>query len=231
MIAGHLFIINQGKWFIPSHEKYNIHTRWVSDFAAVYPEGWFIKGSIILFCIALSIFKWAKLNPCKDGLLEHTRYFWTALLTIGLIAGLLLVVFFDVSPPKFTHNKPSWWEQLLGDDTKVEQVPLSKNERIKQGHHKIGFQMFIFSYAAMLLTAILEKLRRKDIFGMRRDILISLISLLFMAWLFAYHNSLAGIPQRALLIIIFWWVWREGACMARNFELGIGARTGALPNV
>jgi hypothetical protein len=55
MLVGHWIIRTSGAWLFPGKEKYNIDTRWVSDFAAVWPQRLWIKGSIAIFCIALSI--------------------------------------------------------------------------------------------------------------------------------------------------------------------------------
>lgn len=216
MVAGHAIIMTSGAWFIPGKEKYNIFTRWVSDYAAKWPEGLWIKGSIVLFCIALLIFKSARRRASGDGALGHARWGWNAVLTFGLIAGLLLVVFYDMSPPQFTRKDPSWLERIIGRDPVLVQTPLGKDEYIKQWHHRLGFQMFIFSFAATLLTASLEKLRLKDVPGLRSDALFLGLTALFMSWLFAFHDSLAGVPQRALLILIFWWVFKEGVRMTRT---------------
>ena len=209
MVAGHMFIINQGKWFILGHEKYGIHTRWVSDFAAVSPEGWFIKGSIILFCIAWFLFMHPKFRSSSGNARGCFMHFWKVMLTFGVIGGLLLVVFFDVSPPQFIRNEPSWLERIFGKDTIVVQRPLSEIEYIKQWHHKLGFQIFIFSFAATLLSSVLEKLCFKNTHGRLCDGLFLLFTTLFMWWLFEVHNSVAGIPQRALLVLIFCWVWQK----------------------
>jgi hypothetical protein len=211
MVAGHAFIITSGAWFIPGKEKYNIFTRWVSDFAAKSPEGLWIKASIVLFCIALLLFKRARLSSCGVGTLGHARWAWNGLLTFGLIAGLLLVVLYDMSPPQFTRKDPSWLGKVFGQDPEILKRPLDKDGFRREWHHKLGFQMFIFSFATMLITALIEKWRIKDVMGVRRDAAFMFLTALFMLWLLAFHNSLAGIPQRVLLILIFWWVWREGA--------------------
>lgn len=215
MVAGHLLIINSGAWFIRYTEKYNIFTRWVSDFAAKWPEGLWIKGSIFLFIVALFIFKRARLRTCTNGLRGHASWGWNMLLACGLIFGLSLVALYDMSPPQFTTKEPSWFGKLLGEKPVVVVKSGSEKEFIKQWHHKLGFQMFIFSFAAMLITAVVEKWRIKDSFGVRRDVFFLILTGLFMFWLLAFHNTLAGIPQRALLILIFCWVWSEGARFAR----------------
>lgn len=216
MLVGHWIIWTSGAWFIPGKEKYNIDTRWVSDFAAVWPQGLWIKGSIAIFCIALLIFKRARLLSCGNGALGHTRWGWNVLLTTGLIAGLLLVVLYDMSPPQFTTKEPSWLGKILGKAPVLVEQTRGHEEYLKQWHHRLGFQIFIFSFAAMLLTAVVEKFRSKNFFGMRSDAFFLVLTAVFMLWLLAFHGTLAGIPQRVLLILMFWWVWREGATLPQN---------------
>jgi hypothetical protein len=225
MISGHALIMNAGLWFIPGKETYNLHTRWVSDFAAVWPLGLLIKGSIVLFCIALLIFKRARMRSCGEGATGHARWFWNALLTFGLVSGLLLVVLYDMSPPQFTQKDPSWLGKIFGDPPVVVEIPRDSSEYIKRWHHQIGFQMFIVSFALTLFTAGAEKFFNKSSMAGRVDVVYLVFTLLFMLWLFAFHNSLPGIPQRALLVLIFSWVWREGATLLRS------RNTASLPGI
>lgn len=211
MIYGHLVIMVSGLWFIPGKEKYNIFTRWVSDFAAVSPQGLWIKGSIVLFCIALLIFKRAKRRACGNGV----SWGWNAVLTFFLVAGLLLVILYDMSPPQYTLKQPSWLGKILDNPPVLVERRPDEVEYIKQWHHKLGFQMFMISFATTLLTTAVEKWLIKDVAGTRRDTFCLLLTAIFMLWLFTFHNSLAGIPQRVLLILIFWWVWREGSALPK----------------
>lgn len=218
MLAGHWFIWTSGVWFIPGKEKYNILTHWVSDYAAVWPQGLWIKGSIVLFCLALLIFKGAKRRACGEGAMGHARWGWNVLLTAGLIAGLLLVVLYDMSPPQYTTKEPSWLGKLFGDRPRIVERPPGPEDYIRQWHHKLGFQMFIISFALTLVTAAAEKISIKGSLRWRVDVVCLLFTLGFMLWLYAFHNSLPGIPQRALLVIIFLWVWREGASAFRKID-------------
>lgn len=55
IIVGHWKIV--GHVFDPaSGEVYNLFTRWVSDFAAKRPEGWWIKFGMLAFCLAMALF-------------------------------------------------------------------------------------------------------------------------------------------------------------------------------
>lgn len=228
MIYGHALIVSSGKWFIPNSEKYNIFTRWVSDFAAVWPQGLWIKGSIVLFCIALLIFKKARLVSCGAGLAGHSLWVWNSLLAFGMIAGLLLVALYDMSPPQFTVKDPSWLGRILGQDPVIVNKPPNEGDYLRRWHHRLGFQLFIFSYALTLLTATLEKFRI-DPFSFRRNLLFLLVTILFMAWLMLFHQSLAGVPQRVLLITIFWWVWCEAIRLSGNPARTLASATSRDP--
>jgi hypothetical protein len=209
MIAGHTLIINAGKWFIPATEKYNLHTRWVSDFAAVEPEGWFIKVSIILFCMAWIVFMRPYFRAAGNHLGGHFRWGWSLLLTIGVVGGLLLVAFYDMSPPQYTAKDPSWLGKLMGEKPRRVEISRTVEDYIVIGHHRLGFLMFLISFALALLTAAVDKFRAGRNKRIRRDIATLVIVGLAMAWLFAFHQSLAGIPQRFLLVVIGWWVCQE----------------------
>jgi hypothetical protein len=209
MIAGHALIINAGKWFIPGQEKYNLQTRWVSDFAAVQPEGWFIKASIILFCMAWIVFMRPHFRAAGNHIGGHFRWGWSLLLTIGVVGGLLLVAFYDMSPPQFTVKDPSLLGRLMGEKPKRVMISPTQEDYIVIGHHRLGFQMFLITFALALLTAVVDKFRAGRNRQIRRDIATLIIAGLAMAWLFTFHQSLAGIPQRFLLIVIGWWVWQE----------------------
>ena len=209
MIFGHWVILSSGSWFIPGREKYNIFTRWVSDFAAVWPLGLWIKGSIVSFCVALFIFMRARLEACGAGLRNHVLWFWNAILAFGMISGLLLVALYDMSPPQFSVKEPSWLGRILGEEPVI--IPESPGNMgyIREGHHRVGFLLFIISFAMTLATAAVEKWKR-DSSAFRKDVFYLMVTGLFMIWLMAFHQSYAGIPQRVLLITIFLWVWTEG---------------------
>jgi len=209
MIAGHSLIMGTGKWFIVGKEQYNLHTRWVSDFAAVEPEGWFIKGSIIFFCIAWMFFMRPHFRAAGESLSGHLRWGWSFILNIGVVGGLLLVAFYDMSPPQFTVKAPSWLGSLMGEKPRSMQVPRTSQEYIEMRHHRLGFLMFLISFTLAVFTAAVDKYRAKRTLRLRRDIATLLLAGVAMSWLFSFHQSLAGIPQRFLLILIFIWVLQE----------------------
>lgn len=220
MITGHVLIMMQGLWFIPGKEKYNLHTRWVSDFAEVVPEGWWIKGSIILFCFAWIIFMRPQFRIAGDHLGGHIRWAWNLLLTVGVVGGLLLVAFYDMSPPQFTQKDPSWLGKLLGEKPRRVEVSRTPREYIEMWHHRLGFQLFLISFSLALATACSDKIRSGCTIRARRDFATLVFVALLMFWLFTQHQTLAGIPQRCLLILIFWWVWQE------NWNRRIHQKTG-----
>jgi len=212
MIYGHFLIVSSGAWFIPGKEKYNILTRWVSDFASFPGKGLWIKGSIVLFCGAISLLMHARVRALKgDSAKEHLLWVWNSLLWLGLVGGLLLVVLFDMSPPQFVEKEPSFLGKIFGSESWTQQVPRSDLDYKIQWHHQLGFQIFIWSFLALLVTSAIEKLRPRISVTVRADLLALLLTLFFIFWLYLFHNTLAGVPQRALLILIFLWVSKEGS--------------------
>jgi hypothetical protein len=209
MVAGHTLIINQGKWFIPGKEKFNLHTRWVSDFAAAKPEGWWIVASIVLFAIAWILFMRPQFRNSGDHFLGHVRWGWNLLLVVGVTGGLLLVAMYDMSPPQFTVKEPSWIGKWLGENPERVQMKRTSRDYDQIWYHSLGFKMFIVSFVMALVTAAVDKCRTGQTLRARRDWAALVLALVAMGWLFSQHKSLAGIPQRFLLLLIFWWVWQE----------------------
>jgi hypothetical protein len=144
-----------------------------------------------------------------DHLGGHLRWGWNFLLSIGVVGGLLLVAFYDMSPPQFTFKEPSWLGQLMGEKPRYVKVSPTTQEYIEIGHHRLGFLMFLTSFALATLTTASDKWRSGRTLRLRRDIATLVLALAAMLWLHTFKESLAGIPQRFLLILIFWWVWQE----------------------
>lgn len=132
MVIGHWRLV--GQVFDPlTGETFNVFTRWVSDFAAKQPEGWWIKGSIAMFCLALvGLFRRLALREAVD-LAGVWRGFAVLVLASLMVGGLLLVAVFDLSPRQYrmiesrvildqvrlggdsveTEADPGWWELLM----------------------------------------------------------------------------------------------------------------------
>jgi hypothetical protein len=207
MIYGHALIITSGRWFIPGKEKYNIDTRWVSDFVAVYPEGLWLKASILIFCVAIIIRVRSRLSRLGGGSRETLAWFWEMTISIGLISGLLLVVLYDTPPPKYTVvQSQTWWQEWFGGVSRKTVSAPPDWDRV--GHHRVGFRIFICSFIAMVTTSVISEFMRRNLRQFRVNLVVLLLILGCTFWLILFTNSLAGIPQRALLILIFYWVWR-----------------------
>jgi len=130
MVIGHLRVA--GAVFDPlTGETYNVFTRWVSDFAAKQPEGWWIKGSIAMFCLAIiGLFRRLAVREAVD-LAGVWRGFGVLLMATLMVGGLVLVAVFDLSPRQYQiiesrvlldqarsgdverMEEPGWWELLM----------------------------------------------------------------------------------------------------------------------
>ena len=208
MIYGHVLIIVSGKYFDKIRgEKYDVLHRWVSDFVAVYPEGLLLKVSIILFCIAIIIRAKSRLECLGEGSRETLAWFWEITLCIGLVSGLLLVVLFDTPAPRYEYQitELNLWQKLFGGSGKWVKQP---KDWVMEGHHRVGFRVFICSFIAMVITSVIRDGIRKDLRQFRVNLVIFLLLLGSTVWLILFTNSLAGIPQRALLLLVFYWIWR-----------------------
>jgi hypothetical protein len=208
MVIGHFLVIGSGAIFDPrSGEHFNVFTRWVSDFAAKFPEGLLIKLSIALFCLALADFFRAIINHFSTHPLASILKFCWLLLATAMIGGLALVVIFDMTPPQFRQT--GIIERLLdGKGTHVE-IPRSSFDWAMRGHHQLGFLMFVvgFFLSAISLAWLEWRAGMRD--NLPTTVYLLLLSLVFAAWLFFTQSSLAGIPQRALLLLMFIWVLRN----------------------
>ena len=100
MCIGHALILGQ-TFDRLTGETYNVFTRWVSDFAAKHPEGWWIKAAIALFCFALIDFfrQWAA-REAHDLAGVWRGFFILATGTL-MAGGLILVAIFDLSPRQY----------------------------------------------------------------------------------------------------------------------------------
>lgn len=130
MVIGHWRLV--GQVFDPlTGETYNVFTRWVSDFAAKQPEGWWIKGSIAMFSLAIvALFRRLAIREAVD-LAGVWRGFGVLVMAALMVGGLVLVAVFDLSPRQYQIiesrvildqvrsgdgegvAEPGWWELLM----------------------------------------------------------------------------------------------------------------------
>ncbi len=210
MIVGHWYIITSGAVFDPrTKEHYNVYTRWVSDFAAKSPEGLWIKCSIAIFCVALADFIGLVIRRFSDSRFAGVLKFWWLLLATAMIGGLVLVVLFDMSPAQYRVNEPNILTRLMGGKGVWEPIPRPVTDWIMQGHHRLGFQLFVGGFFLSAISLAWSEWR----LGLRNAIpttaYLLLLSSVFAWWLFLTQTSVAGIPQRALLVLMFVWLLRN----------------------
>lgn len=217
MLIGHWAVLNSGATFdTQTGEHYNVFTRWVSDFAAKWPEGLWIKGSILLFCAALFDFIRMIIDRFSEQRFSGIWKLWWMILATAMIGGLLLVILFDMSPTQYRYHGVSWIERLLGESGVYKPIPRSKEDWIIQGHHRIGFQLFIIGFflSAVSLTWLEWRSGLREAIPVTVYLLI--LATIFSVWLFFMKTSVAGIPQRALLLLIFVWVLRSIKTISRT---------------
>ena len=210
MVVGHWFVIASGAFFDPiSNEPYNMFTRWVSDFAAKWPEGLWIKLSIAIFCLALADFVRLAINRFSDRPYAGLLKFWWLLLATAMIGGLVLVVLFDMSPAEFRLREPNALSKLFGAKSYYAEVPRSSTEWVMRGHHQLGFQLFVSGFFLAAISLAWSEWRSGLRDAIPTTVYFLLLSSVFACWLFLTQTTIAGIPQRALLILMFVWVRRN----------------------
>lgn len=100
MVVGHLQI--NGQIFDQiTGEYYNVFSRWVSDYAAKAPEGWWIKGGIFSFSGALLLLMGGLSRLEAVSRQGVGRAFFLQCTTACMVGGLVLVAIFDISPSQF----------------------------------------------------------------------------------------------------------------------------------
>ncbi len=320
MVVGHLRI--NGQIFDQiTGEYYNVFSRWVSDYAAKAPEGWWIKGGIFSFSGALLLMmgglsRLEAVSPRGVG-----RAFFLQCTTACMVGGLVLVAIFDISPSQFevvektllleaatrergpaptgavkTNEEEEasadpasetgpvlallellnpegaslreellrerkamdeddramldYFREMNWDHTQVIdflkaryqalEVETAKEGDAKEGevavavaaaappvheirrlpkperhvaqayYHRMGFHLFLtgFVLCSIYMTRVEWKEKRYD--RLPGTFLTLLLTLIFSGWLFFEQQRLAGIPQRALLVLIAVWLLRLG---------------------
>ena len=208
MFVGHWSVMASGAVFNPqSGERYNLVTRWVSDFAAKWPEGLWVKAAIVFFCLALIGFFWLVIEKFASG--RRTSMVWWSILAIGMIGGLLLVILFDMSAPQYALKKPSFLGRIFFQRNQWIQLPDGQIVWVKRWYHQLGFRLFVSSYfvAAFSLAAVQWRSTRRG--ELRKTVFLLLLIAASSVWLFTDQIKHAGISQRALLILIFVWLIRN----------------------
>jgi len=208
MIVGHWSVIVSGAVFNPQNgERYNLVTRWVSDFAAKWPEGLWIKAAIALFCLALVGFFRLVIDRYARG--RQGLTVWLSISAIGMICGLLLVILFDMSAPQYVLKKPSLLGRIFFQREQWIRLPDGQIVWVKRWYHQLGFRLFVSSYfvAAFSLAAVQWRSTRRG--ELRKTVFLLLLIAASSVWLFTDQIKHAGISQRALLILIFVWLIRN----------------------
>lgn len=288
MAVGHWKIV--GQVFDPlSGETYNLFTRWVSDFAAKHPEGWWIKASILTFCVALvGFFRRLSRTEARD-MAGVWRGFAVLSMASLMIGGLVLVAVFDLSPKQYEliesrvildraragdagadEPEASWWdvffdpkratlrEEMLRDaplpdeyleplrekittdswdqdqvreylrqiareqeeaaaaeeenvetHRELRPVPKGAKELSKHWYHRLGFQMFLAGFMLASIWIARREWRDRQYDRLPGTLLGLCLMIIFGAWLMAEKLGLAGVPQRALLGLIGYWLIRN----------------------
>ena len=320
MVVGHL-LINGQVFDQITGEYYNVFSRWISDYAAKGPEGWWIKGGIFAFSGALLLMMGGLSRKEAVSLRGVGRALFLQCTTACMVGGLVLVAIFDISPSQFevvemtllleaatrerspaaagtpateTRKKAneenadpssetgpvlsllellnpegaSLREELLrerkamdGDDRamlnyfremkwdhhqvmdflkaryqaeeeaaakqddkgsdvvpiaavppvrEIRRLPKPERQQTQAYYHRMGFHLFLagFVLCSIYMTRVEWKERRYD--RLPGTFLTLLLTLIFSGWLFFEQQRLAGIPQRALLVLIAVWLLRLG---------------------
>jgi Protein of unknown function (DUF998) len=208
MVAGHVAVIAGGAVFDErTGSGYDLAERWVSDYAARWPEGLLVKTSIVLFCAVL----WEVFRSVLSGASGWRRQAWRACLWM-LLGGMVLVAVFDMSPQAYEFRRSNWLFRFFGHAGSYEAVPRSGWEWMMRTQHQWGFRLFVLGFFLACAGLMVRCLRRQE----RGAALIHLAVLAaaagFAAWLFAARGSTPGLPQRGLLLLMFAWLWWLGSC-------------------
>lgn len=206
MVVGHLVILNSA-----AGTDYSIYKTWVSRFAATPGYGWIIKLSIGLFCIALvdlcrMTIRWTRPLRHRHAL----KLAWMTLATM-LIGGLCLVAMYDM----YVEPERGVWSRTVKWATDLWSGP--SDQEIEGVHHSVGFLLFVLGfglYAALL--AITEWSVGRPAM-LPTSIFLIIIAAALVAWLMVMRSqdSLVGIPQRVLLVVVAVWVVRAAATMRK----------------
>lgn len=181
-----------------------------------------LRVQLFSFCVALIDFIRLVILRFSDNRYAGLWKFWWLLLATALIGGLLLVVLFDMSPIQYRYHRPSWLAEIFGDPGRYEKVQRSSTDWVMQGHHRIGFQLFVSGFFLSAISLAWAEFRWGLRFALPTTAYLLLLSAAFSIWLFFTQTSVAGIPQRALLLLIFIWVFRSLTIISRRPHVPLG---------
>lgn len=207
MIAyGHIAIMVSGELFDRVNgNAYNLHTRWVSDFAAKYPQGIWIKAGIVLTCIATFQLYHAKYKSLPLGARNSIKSWLYHLVPLLMIIGLIIVISYEVSRPRAQWDTRGIWPFQY---RVLVNVPKHPGDWVIEWYHSLGFRMFVSGFFLAVGGGLFLRCRNRDS-PVPIDWLILLSAVVCAVWLFTSINSLPGILQRFLLASAFVWLWRE----------------------
>lgn len=206
MVAGHVAVMAGGAVFdVRTGDGYDLARRWVSDYAALWPEGLLIKASIVLFCAVL----WEVFGPLCSTANGRQRWAWRCCKWM-MLSGVVLVAVFDMSPQAYEFRRANLFFRLFGHAGSYEAVPRSGWEWAMRTQHQWGFRLFVMGFfvtcAALAARAFLRRERRT----MLAHLAVLAVAAGFAVWLFSVRGSSPGLPQRGLLLLMFGWLWWLG---------------------
>lgn len=203
IICGHVVIMASGELFDKVNgESYNLHSRWVSDFAAKWPEGSWIKVGILLTCVASGLLYRAKIKGLPLTARHSLESWLYHLVPFVMIIGLILVLSYDVSRPREQWEYRGIWPFRFA---KLVNAEKESSEWVIDWYHRLGFRVFVGGFFAAVVGGLMfRKCPTTPL-----DWLILLSALVCAGWLFITMKSLPGISQRFLLATAFVWLWRE----------------------
>ncbi len=224
MIVGHVVIHGQN-FALPGGPTYNPVTSWVSDYAARWPEGLWIKAAIVCFCLAIAWFCDLAIRKLAKGRwMLVGRLFWLSVTGV-MIGGVLLVILFDMLPDHYAEVPPGWFEKLIGKGSSYVPVPRTTEEWSMRWYHQLGFELFVGAYALAAIITLAVEVLRKTWGTLATSIFLLAAAAVFVIWLFS-NTPLAGVPQRALLALIAFWLVRS----TRFLQAKEPESTGLLPS-
>ncbi|MGJ8641774.1 MAG: hypothetical protein ACSHX9_00070 [Luteolibacter sp.] len=211
IVYGHIAIMASGKLFDKvNKEPYNLHTRWVSDFAAKWPEGSWIKIGILLTCIAVGLLYYVKYKNLPATARNSIESWFYHIVPLAIIVGLVLVVSYDISHPREQWVTRGTWPF---QSKELVHAPKNSNEWTVDWYHRLGFRVFVASFLVAVGGGLMIRWKKRGHPTTPLDWLILFSTLACAAWLFTTITSLPGIPQRFLLATVFVWLWREAGIL------------------
>lgn len=205
MVAGHYAVMSSGDLFDKvAGQPYDLHSRWVSDFAAKWPEGTWIKVAIIVMCVAVIVCYRAKIKRLPSGSACGFESWVYHIVPFLIVVGLIMVIAYDVSRPRYVWVESGFWPFRYGAP---KPVPMNERDWTIFWYHSMGFRLFVVGFFVAVLSGLSFRRSRANIIPI--DWLIVFLSIGSMLWLFSSVKSLPGIPQRFLLAASFLWFWRE----------------------